>query len=343
MNAPHSPAEQAADWLVRRDRGFTPVEQDDFHAWLAADPRHRAAFAREESTWRELDHLAEWRPEHGTEPNPDLLASPRRDSRRKLLWLAPLAAAAGLAAALVLFRPSPSVPNSPQIVTATGYEQRVLEDGSVAALNRGSAIAVDYTARERRVRLIRGEAHFTVARNTARPFVVSAGGLKARAVGTAFHVRLVDRAVEVLVTEGHVQVEPVAAIPRASSSPSSGQSEPTRPILTAGERVVVPADAPAGTRIVPTPVSSAEIDRTLAWQPRLLEFASEPLSVVVAAFNRYNTVQLQIADPELVDLPIVATFRSDNLDGFVRLLSATAGVKVERTRDTVVLRRENSR
>jgi transmembrane sensor len=33
-------AQAAADWLVRRDRGFTAAEQDAFLDWLAADPRH---------------------------------------------------------------------------------------------------------------------------------------------------------------------------------------------------------------------------------------------------------------------------------------------------------------
>ena len=43
MNIP-TPDELAAEWLVRRDRGLTPAEQDDFLQWLAADPRHRVVF-----------------------------------------------------------------------------------------------------------------------------------------------------------------------------------------------------------------------------------------------------------------------------------------------------------
>ncbi len=32
-----TPDEQAADWLIRRDRGLTPAEQDAYLQWLAAD------------------------------------------------------------------------------------------------------------------------------------------------------------------------------------------------------------------------------------------------------------------------------------------------------------------
>lgn len=342
MNFPRPAAEQAAEWLVRRDRGFTPGEQDDFHSWLAADPRHGAAFAREESTWRELDHLADWRPEHASEPNPDLIAPPRRASRRPLRWLVPVAAAAGFVAALSVFRPSPPPAHESNVMTASGYEQRVLSDGSIVELNRGAAIVVDYTTAERRVRLVRGEAHFTVAKNPARPFVVNAGNIAARAVGTAFHVRLADAAVELLVTEGRVQIESNASRP-VTAPHSPAPVAPEHPILTAGERVIVSPNTPPGARLQPTLVPAAEIDRTLAWQPRLLEFASLPLAEVVAVFNRHNTVQLRVDDAELAALPIVATFRSDNVEGFLRLLGATAGVQAEHSEGTILLRREKSR
>lgn len=71
----------AADWLVRRDRGLTPAEQDEFFQWLAADPRHGERFAQHQRTWKEFNLLAQWRPEHSAEPNPDLLAKPRRARR----------------------------------------------------------------------------------------------------------------------------------------------------------------------------------------------------------------------------------------------------------------------
>src|SRR5438270_643302 len=87
------------------------------------------------------------------------------------------------------------------------------------------------------------------------------------------------------------------------------------------------------------PVSADEIARTLAWEPRLLDFASTPLREVVAEFNRGNEVQLVIADPSLSEMPIVASFRSDNVDGFVRLLELTSGVRAERNGHQVRLQR----
>ena len=329
-----TPDEQAAAWLIRRDRGLTPAEQDEYLQWLAADPRHSDALARQQATWRELDLLADWRPEHAPEPTPALLAPPRRAARRPLRWLAPSALATAACVAVLLHHeknPSAGTASATPAV-ATGYEKRLLDDGSVLELNRGASVAVSYSPAQRRVSLLSGEAHFTVAKNPARPFIVSAAGIETRAVGTAFNVRLDAAAVEVLVTEGRVQVTP--ASPTTSPNPTVG----------VGEKIVVPVDArrepnSALPALAPVAVTAEEVARSLAWQPRLLEFSAAPLAEVVAEFNRHNTVQLALADPALATLPVTASFRSDNAEGFVRLLEATAGVRTERRGATISLRR----
>ena len=61
--SPSSPAhasdvdQQALDWFARRQRAFTAAEEAAFHAWLQADPAHRAALARWHDDWRQLDEL----------------------------------------------------------------------------------------------------------------------------------------------------------------------------------------------------------------------------------------------------------------------------------------------
>jgi transmembrane sensor len=88
------------------------------------------------------------------------------------------------------------------------------------------------------------------------------------------------------------------------------------------------------------PASSQEIEQLLDWRPRLFDFNSTPLAEVVDAFNRRNAVRLVVADDELRGLPIVASIRSDNVEGFVRLLEATMGVRTERRPDgEIVLHR----
>jgi len=58
----------AAEWLVRRDRGLTAAEQDEFLQWRAADPRHGEWFALHRGTGGDFSALAHWPPEPSEEP-----------------------------------------------------------------------------------------------------------------------------------------------------------------------------------------------------------------------------------------------------------------------------------
>ena len=339
-----TPDERAADWLIRRDRGLTPGEQDDYLQWLAADPRHGDALARQQATWRELDLLADWRPEHAPEPNPALLAPPRHATRRPLRWLAlgALAAAACVALAFFLNRetqPTASLASATPTV-ATGYEKRLLDDGSVLELNRGASVSVVYTPTERRVRLLSGEVHFTVAKNPARPFIVSAAGVETRAVGTAFNVHLQSAAVDVLVTEGVVQLK---SSTEATPAYAPVAREPI-PLLSPGQRAVVSlAPVSSATSVVVTTASPEEISRTLAWQAPLLRLGGQTLAELAVEFERRSGQRVILADPALASLRVGGRFRADDLEGFTHLLATTLDLEIDHAADgTLVLRKKKS-
>ena len=332
----------ASAWLARRDRGLTAAEQDAYLEWLRADLRHGAMIAHLEKTWGALDALAEWRPAHSARPNPDLLATPPPRLRmwarlRKFPFAVPtLAAAAAVALGLFVFQ---SVSRETQVPARTvrvipSPERLTLEDGSVVELNHGGKIETDFTADMRRVRLLRGEAHFTVTKNPARPFIVEANGVAVRAVGTAFYVRQAADAVEVLVTEGKVQVErPVAPV-----AASTLVVAPVPTALVAGERAIVDTTAPAAQPVVAT-VTPTEIARALSWQGVRLEFAELPLAEVVTEFNLRNRQQLVVGDVPTGRLRVGGSFRADNVDAFVRLLEASFGVSAQRRADGALVLR----
>jgi transmembrane sensor len=332
--SPPEIARAAAAWVLRIDRGLTPAEQDTFSEWLAADPRHGEQLARHRRHWQRLDTLAHWRPEHGANPNPDLLAPP---ARTRLLRFALPAAflAAAAAVALLAVRTDREPARVASSATAAAVSSRTLSDGTMVELNRDAELAVEFSASKRRVRLARGEAHFAVTKDAARPFVVEAGGVSVRAVGTAFNVRLGPATLEVLVTEGKVEL-----VPPGPATSTDSATPPAGTLLAARQRAVVsltPA-APPAPRV--DLLTAGEIDRVLAWQHRVVDFTATPLREVAAQFNRRNVIQLVIADPELAAVKISATFRTDNVDGFVHLLEAGFGAAAERRgADEIVLRR----
>jgi transmembrane sensor len=318
------PANVAASWVMRQDRGLSPAEQDEFLQWLGADPSHGEAMARHRRAWENFDRLAGLHASVPAVPDPDLLA-PRARARpqrtwRRLAWLAvPLGAAAAILL-VVANRAGPvaitSAGASLAAAQLTPIEERTLEDGSTIRLNRGATVQVAFTPDERRVHLERGEADFAVAKDSARAFVVESGGVTIRAVGTAFNVRLTEHAIEVIVTEG------IVAVARSDASGAGILSA-----LSAGERAFVPRAASAAPAV--GQLSQEELNRRLAWQPRLLGFADESLTTIVNEFNRHNPVVLHVADPALRELRLTVRFRSDNVSGFLRLLAADFGVRSE--------------
>jgi transmembrane sensor len=342
-------AATAAAWLAQRDDTFSPADAAAFERWCAADPRHAAAVARLENAWATLLPLRDFRPAAQRHPDRDLLAAP---APRPARLPAPARAFAfALAASLILalgvwaFRAN-SPTSTRFATTAGGYERVILTDSSVLELNGDSAAEVTYTAAERRVRLTRGEAHFTVAKNPARPFRVEALGIAVRAVGTAFNVRLGAGEVEVLVTEGKVSVSevervvPNALVPVAEPSPTRwGQRvPPSDTLLITNERAIVatngPVTPPRVERIAPEAVRTA-----LIWQGPSLVFAATPLAEVAAQFNRRNPIQIVLADPALATLPIGGSFRPENVEAFVQLLESGNEILVDRSDATrLVLR-----
>jgi transmembrane sensor len=327
------PTEQtAADWLVARDRGLTSSQEAEFVAWLRADARHAVIFAELEETWTRLGKLREAVPAATA-------ASGGPGRRGKLVWLATgLAAAAALAFMWVNWsRPAPAAPDYSLVASTDIGESRrlTLPDGSSVQLNTESAVVVRLTGTERRVQLVRGEAHFQVAKNPVRPFIVSAGGVAVRAVGTAFDVRLQPEAIEVLVTEGRVRVNNAA---NGASLLTTAAALSDEPLLVAGQRAVVTTSAMSAASATVAALGPTEIEQATSWQSGRLEFVATPLASIVDEFNRYNRHKLVIADPRLAARRFGGTFLLGGHEELVRVLEANFGVVADRGATTTKLR-----
>jgi transmembrane sensor len=324
--------QKAAEWLaLRQARGFTLAEHAAFAEWRGADQRHAAIFAEVEAAWSALNGLSRYPHSADVAADPDLLLV-RRPARVLTFRRLGLAAAASLVfTSLVLWKPwdERSHPGS-SIITPVDSRIVTLADGSVVELNVGAHVVPAYTPAERHVRLVVGEAHFTVAKNPDRPFIVEANGVAVRAVGTAFDVRIAARSVEVLVTEGIVQV-------RHPPPPVGTESAPPI-VLTAGKCTVVSTEKPVPA-VVET-VSPPEIDRKLAWQSSRFIFDDLPLSEVVDRFNRSGSkTTLVLADPQLASMKFSGRVRAANVENFVEVLETTFGIAAERRSDGEILLR----
>jgi transmembrane sensor len=342
-------AADAERWLGRHDRGLTSREQAEFAAWHAMSPAHAAAFEQLAVAWRLADDA---------KADPSLVALAeqadlatrreqrlRRLRRTRLVWATGLATAAAIAFVFIsprngqLSRTADAhsttqisstvalVPSAARVIT--------LPDGSVAELRDSSEVRTVFTTGERRVQLLRGEAHFTVEKDAARPFIVEAGQLAVRAVGTAFNVKLGGGAIEVLVTEGTVSLHPA----KLTIAAPERSAQTAAPQLSAGQRVVL-EEATGGVdlkALTIQAVASATIEQALAWQGARIVLHRAPLGDAIAAFNRQGRDRLELGAEELRARQLSGTFRADNAEAFVRLLEKAAEVQVERRPDGVIV------
>lgn len=287
----------AARWVVRIDRdGRTPELGAALDDWLAGDPRRQGAFLQAEAAWAMLD------PALGVAA-PNGKVDPRRPNRRVLFMGAGAGLAAAAAGIALVAWPREGYE------TAVGEIRRVpLADGSIVAINTQSRVEIELAERARTIALDRGEAWFQVAHDATRPFVVEAGPVRVRAIGTAFAVRRRDEGADVIVTEGVVEVW--------------SESIGARLRLSAGERAFVANAAPV-QEIAAAP---SEADRLLAWRSGKIDLAGETLAAAVAEFNRYNTRQI-VFDPSLGEERFHGVFRTDDPEGFARAVEMSLGVE----------------
>lgn len=310
--------EEAALWVWRLDAApDDPALRAQIDAWLMADARHRRAYEQLACTWQQLDRLAG----AGKPPMVSRAMATRRPAAWR--WLGRAAAVLLLAgAAAAIYLPQRGL-QSGTVATAVGLRQQVkLADGSVILLNTNSIVAYDLRRNERDLYLRKGEAHFQVAHDRARPFLVHAGDTIVRAVGTQFDVHvLAGNHVDVLVDEGRVEVVPAPA-PAAIPSPGALPSRQAQ-MLSAGQQL---SSGEAGFTVVS--VTPLRADHQLAWREGAVMFDGAPLSDAVAEIGRYTDARLVITDRRVAAMRFGGRFRTDDLNGFLAALQAALPVNV---------------
>jgi transmembrane sensor len=303
-------ADQAAEWATRIDAGtIDPDTNETLRRWLEADPRHRGALLRAEAA---LSFLDRGRALAGVVPKPE----PRPIWIRRKLLFAGAALAAGIAGVAILLTP----PH--RYDTRVGEIRQVpLSDGSLVAINTQSAVEVAMHPDLREVTLTRGEAWFKVAHDKKRPFIVSAGRIRVRAVGTAFSVHRHDDGADVLVTEGVVETWTV------------GEEERRVRVEAGSKAYVAEYEPPKSIQ------ASADIERSLAWREGQIVLEGETLDDAVAQFNRYNARKLVISDASLAEEKLVGQFRATEPLTFADAVATTLGATVVEDGDTIRLSR----
>lgn len=305
---------EAARLYLKAKKTESEADWQEAYDWVEANPAHGYAFAKIETSWELTGRLSESR----MPVDPEEVAGPAGRfealfSRRAVTGL--------IAATLVAVVSTVAIQKWMAVEryrTEVGQARLlILADGSKVRLNTDSSVEVAWRPEQRLVRLLQGEARFDVAHNPDRPFIVQAGDVSFRALGTAFNVRFKRELMELTVISGRVAVN------------EGGEQKAT---VAAGGYAAV-----SGGTVGVTRLTSGEVARRTAWEQGTIDFDGETLEQAVAEFNRYRSKPLIIGSPQIASLRVGGTFKASGSDLFVESLAHSFGIRAIPAEDGILL------
>ena len=291
---------QAAEWLVRLDHGSDADAQTEqqFRAWLAADPQHHEAITRLQGHIAPLQELPARAALRRAQP-------PRRRASgvKGLALLAVL----GLTAAPGYQYWQDGYLLADHSTDSRQWRHEYLADGSQLQLDSSSAVDLDFDSAQRRVRLLEGEILIDVAKDAHRPFYVDTPHGTIRALGTRFIVERIGDATQVSMLESSTRID------------SGGRSLTLNP----GQRVRFDAQGLGAVSQVDGPALQA------AWSAHQLLAHDQSLADVLARVARHRPGLLIFDRQALQALRVTVMLPADDSDRALRLLARTLPIEVK--------------
>lgn len=188
------------------------------------------------------------------------------------------------------------------------YREEIPSDDLSMVLNTAASVRVHTTRRQHVVDVDAGEALLNVKTDGSRRFQVRAGRFVVEANEAQLSLRREADVYSIRVHKGDVIV---------SLDSSNGWTRRTGGF--------VPVRLQAGYAVTLTPnrvvVSRFPLDTTerlIAWTHGWLRFENATLEETVAEINRYNVRQIAIADESIKKIRVGGTFKTTDIDGFIR-------------------------
>lgn len=201
--------------------------------------------------------------------------------------------------------------------STTGVKTDTLSDGSIITLNKNSLLTYPEAFKTNtRTVALQGEAFFKITPNKKKPFLIDVNDVRIKVLGTSFNVRTENGNTEVIVATGIVQV----------------QKGKTVIELRSNEKVMVHRQ----DAVLRKEKELAQLYNY--YQTREFVCDNTPLWKLVAVLNNAYNANIRIANPELRNLPLTATFPNESLDQILRVIRLTFNIQVERTGSAITLK-----
>ncbi|TAE90223.1 MAG: DUF4974 domain-containing protein [Bacteroidetes bacterium] len=211
--------------------------------------------------------------------------------------------------------------NEVSIASLDSIKTEVLKDGSTVVLNKQAKLTFseNYSLKERKLKL-EGEAFFEVKHDENKPFVIEAGGVLIKDIGTAFNVKANPQSdtVFVLVTEGVVEMESASKQIRLAQNESAIYIKSTQTII-------------ANALVLPNAAS---------YKTKMFSFKDQTLGELVETINQVYGPVLVVANKKLEACRITVDFNNESPETMAIVLSETLGLTYKQIGNQFILNGE---
>lgn len=181
-----------------------------------------------------------------------------------------------------------------------------LADGSRIFLNAGSTIRYPevFLPEKREVKLS-GEAFFEITPNPKQPFMVTAGNVTTKVLGTSFNVQAFpDKQISVTVATGRVEVE--------ATGEAQDSTERDRVILKPNDQAIY---SPDHNGIM---VNEVNIEKYLAWKDNTLFFENASIGEVAKTLERWYNATITFDNDRIKNCRISGKYKDQSLESVLK-------------------------
>lgn len=249
---------------------------------------------------------------------------------------------------LLIKRSTDSLITCQEITVPIGSQTTVLlPDQSVVILNAGSKIRYysNFGVKDREVWL-QGEGYFTVAKNKEKTFIVRAGSLVIKALGTKFNVKAypLENTIETALIEGKVKVE------RLQNDNLKHKSVAGLGILLPNEYIIYTKDKVENNinflSILQTPyneldrasdldishltnisfIKNIDLQSIISWKEKRWLIKRERLDKLAILLERKYGVKIIFQNESLKSLRFSGTIEDESIDQVIKAVSLSSAV-----------------
>ena len=229
-----------------------------------------------------------------------------------------------IAGAILVSRKNPSPSLCELSVPAGQNDSLTLPDGSRIWLNAGSSLVYpeSFSGGVRQV-FLSGEGYFSVAKDVKHPFILKAGNMSVEVLGTEFNVSSYRdmQSSSVALIEGSVRM-------RVEHDGMISES-----LMKPGEKICYDKATGRLTR------DNVYAEASCAWRKGGFCFSNQPLSDIVAQFERVFSVRIEVVSEEMLKTCFSMAFvNGESLDSMLKAIADIGKMQFVRKNDTYIIK-----